>query len=239
MVGASPTQLDTIDVTIAAGDTFKLEITDANKKVYHNGSEVLSSTDNSLTAAGTWGFFIGDYNGVGGHYRDNWNIDNFLAEEFNVNIAPVISLPGSSLNYTENDGAVVIDGTATVTDADGGDFDTGTLMVQEVTVTRPTALAIAAMAVPQMTAIARPMWITTEASARMLSRLLLQTSLSMSVGVKQPSLYGTKVKSHCPPWQPARFSRKYFWTGFRRRTGVSAQIRIAALPPMSNCSQEL
>ena len=55
MEGGVVTTLGTIDVTIAAGDTFKLEITDATKKIYHNGIEVISSTDNALTAAGNWG----------------------------------------------------------------------------------------------------------------------------------------------------------------------------------------
>lgn len=43
--------------------------------------------------------------------------------------APVISLPGASASYTENAVPVVIDGAATVSDPDGGDFDTGTLTV--------------------------------------------------------------------------------------------------------------
>ena len=101
-VGGVATELGTIDVTIAAGDTFKLEITDGTKKVYHNGSEVLSSTDNALTAAGTWGVYFGNYNGavvaasVSGHLRDTWAIDDFLAEE-----------PASTVvaNITDNDSA--------------------------------------------------------------------------------------------------------------------------------------
>ena len=79
-VGGVPTELGTIDVTIAAGDTFKLEITDATKKVYHNGTEVISSTDNAVTAAGTWGFYIGA-TATGGDMSAAWGIDDFLAEE--------------------------------------------------------------------------------------------------------------------------------------------------------------
>ena len=79
-IGGVPTELGTIDVTIAAGDTFKLEITDATKKVYHNGTEVISSTDNAVTAAGTWGFYIGG-TATGGDMSAAWHIDDFVAEE--------------------------------------------------------------------------------------------------------------------------------------------------------------
>ncbi|NND71023.1 MAG: tandem-95 repeat protein, partial [Rhodothermales bacterium] len=81
MEGGVTTILGTVDVTIAPGDTFKLEITDATKKIYHNGIQVISSTDNSLTAVGNWGLYFGDFNGIGGHLRSTWGIDNFLAED--------------------------------------------------------------------------------------------------------------------------------------------------------------
>lgn len=42
---------------------------------------------------------------------------------------PVVALPSSAMNYTEGDGATVIDTAATVSDADSSDFDTGTLTV--------------------------------------------------------------------------------------------------------------
>lgn len=42
---------------------------------------------------------------------------------------PVITLPGGALSYTENAPATVIDTTATVTDSNSADFDTGTLTV--------------------------------------------------------------------------------------------------------------
>ncbi|WP_419194997.1 cadherin domain-containing protein, partial [Novipirellula herctigrandis] len=45
------------------------------------------------------------------------------------NTAPAIGLPGAAVNYTEGDGAVMIDATATVADSDSADFDTGTLTV--------------------------------------------------------------------------------------------------------------
>ena len=107
-VGGTKTLLASIDATIAAGDTFKLEITDAAKKVYHNGIEVLSSGDNALTAAGNWGFFIGNFNGTGGHYRTTWHIDDFLAEE-PVNV--------SVTNITENENTAPTSTNDTITTA--------------------------------------------------------------------------------------------------------------------------
>ncbi len=46
-----------------------------------------------------------------------------------LNVAPTIILPGGAINYTEGDGTVILDGTATVSDADSPNFDTGTLTV--------------------------------------------------------------------------------------------------------------
>ncbi len=83
--GGVRTVLDTVDATIKGGDAFQLDITDATKKVLHNGVEVLSSVDNALTAVGNWGLFfgkVGDSGGAtGGHLRSTWGIDNFLAED--------------------------------------------------------------------------------------------------------------------------------------------------------------
>jgi len=46
-----------------------------------------------------------------------------------ANQAPALSLPGVAVDYNDGDGAVVIDATATVTDSDSLNFDTGTLTV--------------------------------------------------------------------------------------------------------------
>ncbi|MBW4470875.1 MAG: DUF4347 domain-containing protein [Stenomitos rutilans HA7619-LM2] len=45
------------------------------------------------------------------------------------NVAPTLTVSGTALSYTENDPATPIDTTATVTDFDSTDFDTGTLTV--------------------------------------------------------------------------------------------------------------
>ncbi len=53
--------------------------------------------------------------------------------EFGLNqaatINPVVTLPGAAVNFTEGDGATIIDSGATVTDADSADFNTGTLTI--------------------------------------------------------------------------------------------------------------
>ncbi len=82
-VSSVDTELGSYDATLAVGDIIKLEIRDATKKVYINGVERISSSDNSLTNAGTWGLYFGNYNGAGagGHLRVDWRLDNFLAED--------------------------------------------------------------------------------------------------------------------------------------------------------------
>ncbi|WP_155969106.1 DUF4347 domain-containing protein, partial [Kamptonema formosum] len=56
------------------------------------------------------GFANNTYNGLGSH-----------------NSAPAITLSAAGLNYTENAGAVLIDGAATLTDSDSPNFNTGNL----------------------------------------------------------------------------------------------------------------
>lgn len=45
------------------------------------------------------------------------------------NLAPIITLPGAALNYTENDPATIIDSGATASDVDSADFNNGALTV--------------------------------------------------------------------------------------------------------------
>ncbi len=46
-----------------------------------------------------------------------------------ANTAPTITLPATALSYTENGPAAIIDATATASDSDSPDFDTGTLTI--------------------------------------------------------------------------------------------------------------
>ena len=64
--------------------------------------------------------------GTGGTLTDDDTIDIAVGAG---NVAPTISLPGGAVDYTEGDGAMVIDGAATVTDPDGGTFDGGNLTI--------------------------------------------------------------------------------------------------------------
>ena len=49
------------------------------------------------------------------------------------NVPPAINLPGAAVSYTENAAAIAIDSTATASDVDSANFDTGTLTVSYTT----------------------------------------------------------------------------------------------------------
>lgn len=86
-VGGTNTLLASVDVTEAAGNVYKLEVRDATKKLYINGSEVLSTSDNALTGAGACGLFVGGAFGITGHFRTPYQWDNYSVNE--VGVAPV------------------------------------------------------------------------------------------------------------------------------------------------------
>ncbi len=80
-VGGTWTSLGSYDATLAAGTIIKLEVTDATKKVYVDGTQRISSTDNALTSVGTWGLVFGSEAGsVSSHLRPQWHLDDFKAE---------------------------------------------------------------------------------------------------------------------------------------------------------------
>ena len=60
-VGGVNTELAAEDTAWAANDVVTFEIRDATKKIYQNGTERASTTDNALTAAGTWGLAAGNF----------------------------------------------------------------------------------------------------------------------------------------------------------------------------------
>ncbi len=68
--------------------------------------------------------FVGNTSGGAEFFADNVQI-----EYTNANVPPSVSLPAGPLNFTEGDGATRIDTSATVSDADGGDFDGGSMIV--------------------------------------------------------------------------------------------------------------
>ncbi|MDH4152735.1 MAG: tandem-95 repeat protein, partial [Nitrospira sp.] len=81
----------------------------------YTGTDTLTITTNDLGSTGS-----------GGALSD---VDTVNITVTSVNSAPVLGLPGSAVNYTENDPATIIDATATVTDSDSADFNAGTLTV--------------------------------------------------------------------------------------------------------------
>ncbi len=149
-VAAVTTELGTIDLTVNAGDTFVLEITDASKRVLHNGSEVLSSADNELTAAGTWGVYFGDFNGASCcHLRGTWDVDDFVASEPRDSLTfSAIGLPaGATLDPVTGDfawtptaaqGPGVYPVTFTVTDDGSPNLDDSEAIT--ITVTEPATV---------------------------------------------------------------------------------------------------
>lgn len=82
-VGGTWTQLAAVDTSWANGDVLKFEIRDATKKVYKNGVEILSTTDNAITAAGKAGVAWGaEAGGNGSHvFSTEWQLDNYSVTE--------------------------------------------------------------------------------------------------------------------------------------------------------------
>jgi len=80
-VGGTYTELGAYAATLGIGTIIKLEITDATKKVYVDGVQRISSTDNALTSIGTWGLAFGSEAGLDSlHLRPQWHLDDFVAE---------------------------------------------------------------------------------------------------------------------------------------------------------------
>lgn len=81
-VSGTFTELDTVDATLATNDVIKLEIRGSDIKVYQNGSEILSASDSSITAAGKAGIMWGMLTINGLHVHVNWRGDNFKVTEY-------------------------------------------------------------------------------------------------------------------------------------------------------------
>ena len=81
-VTSTVTELASGDNGMAANDTLKFEIRDAAKKLYHNGSEVLTTPDNALTSIGSGGFGLGNAWVSTDDIRSAWQADDFTIDEF-------------------------------------------------------------------------------------------------------------------------------------------------------------
>ena len=98
IVSGTATSLGSYDATLAIGTIIKLEITDSAKKVYVDGTERISSADNSLTSIGTWGLGFGRWQGtsatiLAGNATFDWRLDDFLTED-TPSASPPTWIPG-------------------------------------------------------------------------------------------------------------------------------------------------
>jgi len=80
-VGGTDTELASVDGATVVGDVFKFEIRDASKKVYKNSTEILSTSDNTITDAGSAGMGWGDYFPNGDHVRTDYQVTEYSVEE--------------------------------------------------------------------------------------------------------------------------------------------------------------
>lgn len=80
-VAGTVTSLASSTVALANDDDSKFEIRDAAKKGFNNSSEIVSTTDNVLTATGKAGLGYGDVY-IGGHDVEGaWELDDFRVTE--------------------------------------------------------------------------------------------------------------------------------------------------------------
>ncbi len=101
------------------------------------GTQVIMGLEEAVQAwsdgANNFGWAIISNHGDGWDFRSSEfstaSLRPQLQIEYETKTDPVITLGGGDVNYTENAPATIIDATATVTYADSGDFDTGTLTV--------------------------------------------------------------------------------------------------------------
>lgn len=76
-ISSTNTELATTDTGNSVGDTHKLEIRSASKKCYRNGGEILSSSDDTITATGKAGMGLGNQFNTG-------NINSHAYDDFKV-----------------------------------------------------------------------------------------------------------------------------------------------------------
>jgi hypothetical protein len=84
----------------------KLQIRNATKKVFVDGVEVISSSDNSISATGHPGFWMSgaDDNNAGVHF-DNYTVDDLVAAGLSVTATATPTATGADLTSTPTGGA--------------------------------------------------------------------------------------------------------------------------------------
>ena len=140
VVSGTPTELASFDATEIEG-LVQFIITDTKKSVRINGIEILSSSDNAITAAGDVGFAWGNIIGAGGHTSSAWQIDNFRSLD-----VPQEAVPDSDVvkgNWTDELGGTTnIYTSIDEATADDSDYvesgDSPSLDVLEVGLENPT-----------------------------------------------------------------------------------------------------
>lgn len=79
VVSGTVTELASSDQGDSAGHSFEFIITDAKKSVKEAATEILSTTDNTVTSIGDCGLYWGHI-GEGNHIRSQWQLDNFVSQ---------------------------------------------------------------------------------------------------------------------------------------------------------------
>ena len=82
------TELASGDSGIAVNDVLMFEIRDATKKLYKNGSEELSTTDNALTSAGKAGVGLGNLFISNNDIALEWQLDDFKVTDLALDLGP-------------------------------------------------------------------------------------------------------------------------------------------------------
>jgi len=93
-VTGTDTELASGDNGITDGDVHLFEIRDATKKLFHNSSEILSTTDNAITAAGEAGLCLGEFMTTLDECRHNIEFDDYILTEISVANAPTGGIYG-------------------------------------------------------------------------------------------------------------------------------------------------
>lgn len=96
LVTGTPTVLDTTAAGYQNGKTYKFEIRDATKKLFEDGVEIASTTNDDITGAGKWGFGYGDVLGTADDDTTaNWEFDEFKCTEVAAGgaVVPARSIP--------------------------------------------------------------------------------------------------------------------------------------------------
>lgn len=98
IIAGSVTELASTTSNMSDGDVMKLEIRDATKKLFKQGSELISSADNVITLAGKAGIAVGDVFVPGHDVSLEWRWDNFKVTEvaadggtLTINVADCVS----------------------------------------------------------------------------------------------------------------------------------------------------